>query len=325
MSQSAATVLDGRATAERIKGELAARIERLKEHGITPALGTLLVGDDEASRSYVDIKHRDCADVGIESVRVELPGDATQGDIESAVDRLNRDPAVTAFIVQLPLPSGINEAAVLERGDPAKDADGLHPVNLGRLVLDVDADVSTGASLPCTASGVIELLKRYGIALDGRRVIVIGRGATIGRPLGLLLAREGVDATVTVAHERTADLANEVRRADVVIATSGEANLVRADWIMPGAAVLDAGSTRVGTSETGKAKLAGDVDPEAAGVAGWLTPNPGGLGPMTRVMLLVNVTNAAERAAGLARPEPELRRLGDDLPDDADSSERGQG
>jgi methylenetetrahydrofolate dehydrogenase (NADP+) / methenyltetrahydrofolate cyclohydrolase len=287
--------LDGVATATAIKDELRVRIAALKAKGVTPGLATLMVGEDPGSMSYVGGKHRDSLEVGIESVRVDLPATATEADVRAAIADLNADPRVTGFIVQLPLPSGIDEHAMLELVDPAKDADGLHPTNLGRLVLGVDGVLTS--PLPCTPAGIIELSQRYGIEFPGRHVVVIGRGLTVGRPLGLLLTRKGIDATVTLTHSRTTDLAAEVRRADIVVAAVGVPHLVKADWIKPGAAVLDVGVTRVGMTDSGKAKLAGDVDPEVAEVAGYLSPNPGGVGPMTRAMLLQNVVLAAERAA----------------------------
>jgi methylenetetrahydrofolate dehydrogenase (NADP+)/methenyltetrahydrofolate cyclohydrolase len=286
--------LDGVATATAIKDELRVRIAALKAKGVTPGLATLMVGEDPGSMSYVGGKHRDSLEVGIESVRVDLPATATEADVRAAIADLNADPRVTGFIVQLPLPSGIDEHAMLELVDPAKDADGLHPTNLGRLVLGVDGVLTS--PLPCTPAGIIELSQRYGIEFPGRHVVVIGRGLTVGRPLGLLLTRKGIDATVTLTHSRTTDLVAEVRRADIVVAAVGVPHLVKADWIKPGAAVLDVGVTRVGMTESGKAKLAGDVDPGVAEVAGYLSPNPGGVGPMTRAMLLQNVVLAAERA-----------------------------
>ncbi|MGC5222390.1 bifunctional methylenetetrahydrofolate dehydrogenase/methenyltetrahydrofolate cyclohydrolase [Micromonospora sp. DT81.3] len=290
--------LDGIATATAIKAELTERVTALAARGIVPGLGTLLVGDDPGSRSYVTGKHRDCAEVGVASIQVELPASASFDEIADAVRALNDDPAVTGFIVQLPLPKGIDENAILELVDPAKDADGLHPTNLGRLVLGVDPAAAVAAPLPCTPAGIIELLTRHGVGISGRQVTVIGRGITVGRPLGLLLTRKGTDATVTLTHSRTVDLAAEVRRADIVVAAVGQPHLVKADWIKPGAAVLDVGVTRVGTTEGGRAKLAGDVDPAVAEVAGWLSPNPGGVGPMTRALLVSNVVESAERAAG---------------------------
>ncbi|NLF05260.1 MAG: bifunctional methylenetetrahydrofolate dehydrogenase/methenyltetrahydrofolate cyclohydrolase [Actinomycetales bacterium] len=293
-----AQILDGTATAAAIKGELVARVAALAERGITPGLGTLLVGEDGASRSYVTGKHRDCAEVGVASISVELPATATQAEIEAAVRQLNEDPAVTGFIVQLPLPKGIDENAVLELIDPDKDADGLHPTNLGRLVLGVDPAHAVAAPLPCTPAGIVELLTRHGVAIAGAHVTVVGRGITVGRPLGLLLTRKGIDATVTLTHSRTPDLAAEVSRADIVVAAVGQPHLIKAEWIKPGAAVLDVGVTRVGTTETGRARLAGDIDPGVRDVAGWLSPNPGGVGPMTRAMLVANVVETAERLAG---------------------------
>ncbi len=263
-----------------------------------PGLGTLLVGDDPGSHSYVGGKHRDSAEIGVESIRVDLPADASEGEVHAAIQRLNADPAVTGYIVQLPLPAGMDEHAALVAVDPAKDVDGLHPANLGELVLGVDGEITT--PLPCTPAGCLELLRRHDVTVAGKHVVVIGRGLTVGRPLGLLLTRKGVDATVTLTHSRTRDLAAEVRRADVVVAAVGVPHLVKPEWVKPGAAVLDVGVTRVGTAPSGRARLAGDVDPGVAEVAGWLSPNPGGVGPMTRAMLLSNVVAAAERAAGIA-------------------------
>jgi len=285
--------LDGVATASAIKGELAERITALKARGISPGLGTLLVGGDPGSLSYVGGKHRDSAEVGIESIRVDLPETATEAEVFEAIARLNADPAVTGYLVQLPLPKGMDEHAAISAVSPAKDVDGLHPANLGELVLGVDGPLST--PLPCTPAGIIELLRRYDVPLAGQHVVVVGRGLTVGRPLGLLLTRKGVDATVTLTHSRTRDLAAEVRRADIVVAAVGVPHLVKADWIKPGAAVLDVGVTRVGMTESGKARLHGDVDPGVWDVAGWMSPNPGGVGPMTRAMLLNNVVEAAER------------------------------
>jgi methylenetetrahydrofolate dehydrogenase (NADP+)/methenyltetrahydrofolate cyclohydrolase len=290
-----AVVLNGVATAASIKAELAERVVELKKQGIHPGLGTLLVGDDPASRSYVAGKHRDCAEVGIESIRVDLPATASEQDVRDAIAALNADPSVTGYIVQLPLPDGIDENAMLELIDPAKDADGLHPTNLGRLVLTVDPSTVSGrpAPLPCTPAGIVEMLRRYDIPLSGQHVVIVGRGLTVGRPLGLLLTRKGLDATVTLTHSRTRDLEAEVRRADVVVAAVGVPGLIKAEWIKPGAAVLDVGITRVVDAETGKAKLKGDVDPGVAEVAGFLSPVPGGVGPMTRALLVQNVVDAA--------------------------------
>jgi len=289
----AATVLDGVATASAVKAELADRITALKARGITPGLGTLLVGDDPGSISYVAGKHRDCAEVGIESIRVDLPADATSEQIEEAIRGLNANPAVTGYIIQLPLPEGHDENAMLELMDPDKDADGLHPTNLGRLVLGVGGQIDS--PLPCTPAGIVEMLQRYEVPIAGRHVVVIGRGLTVGRPLGLLLTRKGLDATVTLTHSRTQDLESYVRRADILVAAVGVAGLVKPAWVKPGAAVLDVGITRVVNPETGKARLVGDVDPAAGEVAGYLSPVPGGVGPMTRAMLLKNVVDAAER------------------------------
>ena len=290
-----ALTLDGIATATAVKGELAGRIAALKAQGITPGLGTLLVGDDPGSRSYVAGKHRDCAEVGIESIRVDLPATATQADVEAAIEQLNNDPAVTGYIVQLPLPKGLDEHRALELIDPAKDADGLHPMNLGRLVMGIEGELAS--PLPCTPAGIVEMLQRYNVPLAGKHVTVVGRGLTVGRPLGLLLTRKGIDATVTLTHSRTTDIAAEVARADVVVAAVGVPHFIKPEWVKPGAAVLDVGITRVENAETGKAKLTGDVDPAVAEVAGYLAPNPGGVGPMTRAMLLANVVKAAELAA----------------------------
>jgi len=288
-----AVKLDGVATATAVKGELADRITALKARGITPGLGTLLVGADPGSISYVAGKHRDCAEVGIESIRVDLPEDATEADVRAAIQSLNENPAVTGYIIQLPLPAGLDENAMLEVMDPAKDADGLHPTNLGKLVLGVNTPMNS--PLPCTPAGIVEMLERYGVEISGAHVVVVGRGLTVGRPLGLLLTRKGLDATVTLTHSRTRDLETEVRRADIIVAAVGVAGLIKPEWVKPGAAVLDVGITRVVNAETGKARLVGDVDPGVAEVAGHLSPVPGGVGPMTRAMLLNNVVEAAER------------------------------
>lgn len=285
--------LDGVATAAAIKDELKTRVDALRERGIRPGLATLLVGSDPASVSYVTGKHRDSAEIGVESIKVELPETASMADVEAAIADLNNAPEVTGYIVQLPLPAGLNEHRALELIDPAKDADGLHPFNLGKLVLGVDGEIDT--PLPCTPNGVIELLRRYDVPIAGKHVTVIGRGLTVGRPLGLLLTRKGVDATVTLTHSRTPDIAAEVRRADIVVAAVGVPGLVKADWVKPGAAVVDVGIARVGTTESGRAKLAGDVAPEVWDTAGWVSPVPGGVGLLTRAMLLENVVSAAER------------------------------
>jgi methylenetetrahydrofolate dehydrogenase (NADP+) / methenyltetrahydrofolate cyclohydrolase len=279
-----ATILDGKATLATIKIELAARVAALAERGVVPGLGTILVGDDPASQWYVGAKHRDSEEIGIASIRRDLPASATQADVVAAVDELNADPACTGYLVQLPLPRGLDEYAVLERVDPAKDVDGLHPTNLGRLVLNEPAP------LPCTPYGIVELLRRYDVPIAGADVVVIGRGITVGRPMGLLLTRRSENATVTLCHTGTRDLAGHVRRADIVIAAAGVPGIVTPDMVRPGAAVLDVGVSRV------DGKIAGDVAPGVADLAGHLTPNPGGVGPMTRAMLLTNVVEMAERA-----------------------------
>lgn len=288
-----AVVLDGVTTATAVKNELAARIAALKGSGVVPGLGTLLVGEDPGSLSYVAGKHRDCAEVGIESIRVDLPAAASEDDIMAAIIALNTNPAVTGYIIQLPLPAGIDENAMLELMDPDKDADGLHPTNLGRLVLGVGGEIDS--PLPCTPAGIVEMLQRYDVPISGRHVVVVGRGLTVGRPLGLLLTRKGLDATVTLTHSRTPDLESYVRRADILVAAVGVPGLIQPEWVKPGAAVLDVGITRVMNPETGKARLVGDVAPRVADVAGHLSPVPGGVGPMTRAMLLKNVVDAAER------------------------------
>jgi methylenetetrahydrofolate dehydrogenase (NADP+)/methenyltetrahydrofolate cyclohydrolase len=287
-----AITLDGVATATAIKGELAERIAALRARGIVPGLGTLLVGDDPGSLSYVAGKHRDCAEVGIESIRVDLPATASAADVRAAIADLNASPAVSGYIVQLPLPKGLDENAMLELIDPDKDADGLHPTNLGRLVLGVEGELHS--PLPCTPAGLVELLRRHDVPIAGRHVTIVGRGLTVGRPLGLVFTRKGIDATVTLTHSRTIDLPAEVRRADIVVAALGVPHFIQPDWVKPGAAVLDVGVTRVGMSESGRARLHGDVHPDVAEVAGWLSPNPGGVGPMTRAMLLQNVVQLAE-------------------------------
>ncbi|MFC4004462.1 bifunctional methylenetetrahydrofolate dehydrogenase/methenyltetrahydrofolate cyclohydrolase [Prauserella oleivorans] len=280
-----ATILDGRATKDAIFAELAPRVSALAERGITPGLATVLVGDDPGSHSYVRMKHADSAKVGITSIRRELPADVSQGKLEAVVDELNADPACTGYIVQLPLPSHIDSNAILERIDPDKDADGLAPVSLGRLVL------GRPGALPCTPLGIVELLRRYEVPIKGAQVTVVGRGITVGRTIGLLLTRRSENATVTLCHTGTRDLAAETRRADIVIAAAGSAGLITPDMVKPGAAVLDVGVSRV------DGKLTGDVAPGVEEVAGYLAPNPGGVGPMTRAMLISNVVEAAERAA----------------------------
>ena len=291
-----ARILDGKATAAQIKAELTERVTALRERGVVPGLGTVLVGDDPGSQAYVAGKHRDCAEVGISSIRVDLPADATQQEIEDTVARLNADPACTGFIVQLPLPPGVDTNRVLELVEPAKDADGLHPTNLGRLVLRVSGPVTS--PLPCTPRGILELLDRHGVSLRGADVVVIGRGVTVGRSIALLLTRREVNATVTLTHTGTADLAAHTRAAQVVIAAAGVPGIVTADMVRPGAVVVDVGVSRVVDPVTGRGRVAGDVDAGVREVAAWVSPNPGGVGPMTRAMLLANVVEAAERAAG---------------------------
>lgn len=282
-----AQILDGKATAAAIKDELATRVAKLAEQGVTPGLGTILVGDDPGSRAYVAGKHRDCAAVGIASIQVELPADTTQAEIESKVRELNEDPACTGFIVQLPLPKHVDTNAVLGLIDPAKDADGLHPNSLGKLVL------GQPAPLPCTPKGCVELLRRYDVPIAGKHVVVIGRGVTAGRPMGLIFTRRSENATVTLCHTGTTDLAGVVRTGDIVVAAAGSAGLVTADMVKPGAVLLD-----VGTSRGADGKIVGDIDPAAREVASWIAPIPGGIGPMTRAMLLSNVVEAAEAALG---------------------------
>jgi methylenetetrahydrofolate dehydrogenase (NADP+)/methenyltetrahydrofolate cyclohydrolase len=282
-----AQILDGKATAAAIRDELATRVAKLAEQGVTPGLGTILVGDDPGSRAYVAGKHRDCAAVGIGSIQVELPADAAQAEIESKVRELNEDPACTGFIVQLPLPKHIDTNAVLGLIDPAKDADGLHPNSLGKLVL------GQPAPLPCTPKGCVELLRRYDVPIAGKHVVVIGRGVTAGRPMGLIFTRRSENATVTLCHTGTTDLAGVVRTGDIVVAAAGSAGLVTADMVKPGAVLLD-----VGTSRGADGRIVGDIDPAAREVASWIAPMPGGIGPMTRAMLLSNVVEAAEAALG---------------------------
>jgi methylenetetrahydrofolate dehydrogenase (NADP+)/methenyltetrahydrofolate cyclohydrolase len=284
-----AIILDGRATARTIKLELADRVVKLKQAGSNPGLGTLLVGDDPGSHSYVAGKHRDCAEVGVNSIRIDLPASASKADIFKAVSDLNQAPEVTGYIVQLPLPVGINTNELLEAIDPDKDADGLHPINLGKLVLNVSGEITS--PLPCTPMGIVELLRRYNIDLAGKEVAVIGRGITVGRPLGLLLSRKNIDATVTLLHSGSKNIPEAVKRADVVVAAVGVAHFVKAEWIKPGAAVLDVGITR--EESNGVSSLVGDVDPAVSEVAGYLSPNPGGVGPMTRAMLVKNVVDRA--------------------------------
>lgn len=273
--------LDGTATLKAIKAELTERVARLRERGVVPGLGTVLVGDDPGSHWYVGAKHKDCAEIGIRSIRVDLPATATQAEAESAIDALNDDPACTGFLVQQP--TGLDEFALLSRVHPDKDVDGLHPTNLGKLVL------GERGPLPCTPIGCIELLRRHGVEIAGADVVVVGRGITVGRPLGLLLTRRSENATVTLCHTGTRDLAAHVRQADIVVAAAGVPSIITADMVKPGAAVLDVGVSRV------DGKIAGDVDPGVWDVADWVSPNPGGVGPMTRAMLLTNIVAAAEQ------------------------------
>lgn len=278
-----AVILDGKALAATIKSDLATRTAALKAKSITPGLGTILVGDDPGSLSYVAGKHRDCVEVGIQSIRIDLPSTASQSDVLAAINDLNSAKECTGYIVQLPLPREINTQAILESIDPAKDADGLHPMNLGRLVAGYEAP------LPCTPRGIVALLNHYLIPLQGADVVVIGRGLTVGRPLGLLLTRKQENATVTLTHTGTKDLAMHTRRADIVVAAIGQAHFLTSEMIKPGATVLDVGISR---REDG---LLGDIHPDVMSVASYVAPMPGGVGPMTRAMLLTNVVDACER------------------------------
>ena len=279
-----AIILDGKKTAEKIKSQLAKRVEVLKTKGVTPGLGTILVGDDPGSHAYVGGKHEDCSEVGISSIRGDLPASASQEDVMKAIEQLNKDPNCTGYIVQLPLPKGLNANKALEAMDPKKDADGLHPVNLGRLVLGQDAP------LPCTPRGIVELLREYQVPIDGAEVVVVGRGITVGRPIGLLLTRKSENATVTLCHTGTKDLIRHTKNADIIVAAAGVAHLIKPDMIKKGAALLDVGITRTDKG------LVGDIDPEVKSVAGFFAPMPGGTGPMTRAMLLANVVDEAERS-----------------------------
>ena len=280
MSAMSAQILDGKALASKIKGELAIRVTELKSRGITPGLGTVLVGDDPGSHSYVGGKHRDCHEIGINSIRVDLPDSASEADVMAAIKDLNSSKECTGYIVQLPLPKGINTQRVLEAIDPSKDADGLHPMNLGRLVSGYDAP------LPCTPHGIVELLTHYGIGTKGAEVTVIGRGLTVGRPLGLLLTRKQENATVTLTHTGTKDLTLHTKNADIIVAAIGQAHFLKASMIKPGAVVIDVGISRTDQG------LLGDVDPSVMDVASWVAPMPGGVGPMTRAMLVKNVVDA---------------------------------
>jgi methylenetetrahydrofolate dehydrogenase (NADP+) / methenyltetrahydrofolate cyclohydrolase len=288
--------LDGRAAAAEIKDELRVRVAALQDRGIVPGIATVLVGADPGSQLYVGMKHRESEAIGMNSIQRELPAEATQEDVEAVIDELNDDPDCHGYIVQLPLPKHLDTDALLERIDPGKDADGLHPTNLGRLVLNVNGPITS--ALPCTPRGVLELLTRNGYDLGGKDVVVIGRGVTIGRSIGLLLTRREYNATVTLTHTGTTDLSHHLRQADVIVAAAGVKHIVRAEDVKPGAAVLDVGVTRETDSDTGKHKVYGDVHPDVSEVAGFLSPNPGGVGPMTVALLMTNVVEAAERVAG---------------------------
>lgn len=288
-----AQILDGAATAGAIRAELTSRVAALAAAGRRPGLGTILVGDDPGSQAYVAGKHRDCAQVGIESIPVALPATASQAQVEDAVYALNDNPACTGFIVQLPLPAGLDSNRVLELMSPDKDADGLHPMNLGRLVLGVGGSLTS--PLPCTPRGIVELGERYGLSWRGAEVVVVGRGVTVGRPLGLLLTGKDVNATVTLCHTGTRDLADHVRGADIVVAAAGVAGIISPEMVKPGAALFDVGISRVADPERPNGRLVGDIDPACREIASWIAPMPGGVGPMTRAMLLTNVVEAAER------------------------------
>jgi len=290
-----AQTLDGTATAQAIKAEIADQVRVLRDVGLTPGLGTILVGDDPGSTWYVAGKHKDCAEVGIESYRIDLPASATQDEVLAAIDEFNDNPGVTGYIVQLPLPDHIDQDTVLERIDPSKDADGLHPMNLGRLVNQVGGDIDS--PLPCTPQGIVELVERHGISWSGKHVVVLGRGVTVGRPIGLLLTRRGLDATVTLTHTKTEGLAELVSQADVVVAAAGVAGMVSADMVKPGAVVLDVCVSRKVVG--GKARVVGDVADDVWKVAGFVSPNPGGVGPMTRALLLRNVVDIAQRGVSV--------------------------
>jgi len=286
-----AQILDGKATAAVIKSELAIEVAALKERGISVGLGTVLVGSDPGSQWYVAGKHRDCAEVGMESIRRDLPETVSQEELEAVLDELNADESCTGYIVQLPLPKHIDTDAILERIDPEKDADGLHPTNLGRLVLNVNRPIHT--PLPCTPKGVIELVERHGISWAGKHVVVVGRGVTVGRAIGPLLTRREYNATVTLTHTGTVGLDDILRTADVIVAAAGVPGIVTRDAVKPGVIVLDVGVSRETDPETGKSRVVGDVAPDVAEVASWISPNPGGVGPMTRVGLLANVVRMA--------------------------------
>lgn len=285
MVAMSATKLDGTLYRDEIFSDLAQRVSALKEKGITPGLATVLVGEDPGSQSYVKMKHRDCEKLGINSIRKDLPADITQEELEAVIDELNADDACTGYIVQLPLPKHLDENAILERIDPAKDADGLHPVNLGKLVLNEEAP------LPCTPNGCLHLLRRFGVELNGAKTVVIGRGVTVGRPIGLMLTRRSENSTVTLCHTGTKDLAAETREADIVIAAAGQPHMLTADMIKEGAALLDVGVSRV------DGKLTGDIHPDCWDKAGYVSPNPGGVGPLTRAFLVRNIVERAEKLA----------------------------
>lgn len=280
-----ATKLDGTLYRDEIFADLAQRVSALKDKGITPGLATVLVGEDPGSQSYVKMKHRDCEKLGINSIRKDLPADITQEELEAVIDELNVDDACTGYIVQLPLPKHLDENAILERIDPAKDADGLHPVNLGKLVLNEEAP------LPCTPNGCLHLLRRFGVELNGAKTVVIGRGVTVGRPIGLMLTRRSENSTVTLCHTGTKDLAAETSEADIVIAAAGQPHMLTADMIKEGAALLDVGVSRV------DGKLTGDIHPDCWDKAGFVSPNPGGVGPLTRAFLVRNIVERAEKLA----------------------------
>ena len=290
-----AITLDGKAAAAEIKAELRVRVDALRARGIVPGIATVLVGADPASQLYVGMKHRESEAIGMNSIQIELPAEASQAEVEAVIDGLNADPACHGYIVQLPLPKHLDTDAILERIDPAKDADGLHPTNLGRLVLNVNTPITT--PLPCTPRGVIELLQRNGYDLRGKHVVVVGRGVTIGRSIGLLLTRREINATVTLTHTGTTDLASHLALADVIVAAAGVKHIVLPEHVKPGAAVLDVGVTREIDPESGKSRVYGDVHPDVVEVAGYVSPNPGGVGPMTVALLMTNVVEAAERAA----------------------------
>ncbi|WP_166985819.1 bifunctional methylenetetrahydrofolate dehydrogenase/methenyltetrahydrofolate cyclohydrolase [Canibacter zhoujuaniae] len=291
----AANILDGKVAAAAIKEDLHGRVAALSAAGKQCGLATVLVGEDPGSKWYVAGKHRDCAEVGIASIRRDLPEEVSQEELEAVILELNENPEVTGYIVQLPLPKHLNTDRVLELIDPAKDADGLHPTNLGKLVLNVNSEIDT--PLPCTPRGVIELAEHYGLDWSGKHVVVVGRGITVGRPIGPLLTRREHNATVVLTHTGTQNLPELLREADVIVAASGVARLIKAEDVRPGAVVFDVGVSRETDPETGKSRVVGDVDPAVAEVAGWVSPNPGGVGPMTRALLLKNVVEMAERAA----------------------------